>query len=548
MHGHCLMAIQMLTGREVIRTHVFWRLMMKRVLWGVFEQMRRYSSDSHDALEQEGQVALTDIGLVVQATEDCPNEEGVGDAGSREAAVSPPNDGFELRTTSFYEDYLHRGDVEPLASMNFYVYGMHVSCVHVQQIGNRRSSVPEFEFAAHYTKAKYYVQVLHPAPRVPHLHGVTMPTKDKDPEMRAAVHISLLRKHRCLDAACCGQPQAVKHIRKIPSSKRHRVLAASGDIRAVVDATGALAEWKATEAEMQTLADHADVVDTIALREFEVPGAKHKSDTLLYLIESFTDAKRPVARVRKPQRARGKRASQLRGYVLPRFSVRVMTGILDFFGVVVDDGKEQTLIGNPQEHFTTASAVLSLGGSVRRASYGWHAEQLSAAEYVAVVSREVSANLDLMSEARKRPRPAQVQPTGEEHAEDLGLRAEFVEVEGSENSVDMDDLEHVPLGDVLTLAHRLTVKTGGPGKVSASTQRATEFVKQYADKYAQIQRPRPCQREDVKGRIPQTMPLRQSEIHLGLKSQTEMLESRKDKDYKGDAESEDEFISHIPRR
>eukprot|EP00435_Cladocopium_sp_Y103_P009554 s4406_g2.t1 len=127
----------------------------------------------------------------------------------------------------------------------------------------------------------------------------------------------------------------------------------------------------------------------------------------------------------------------------------------------------------------------------------------------------------------------------------------------------MDDLEHVPLvkpelqyqprlhvdqGDVLTLAHRLTVKTGGPGKVSASTQRATEFVKQYADKYAQIQRPRPCQREDFRGRIPQTMPLRQSEIHLGLKSQTEMLESLKDKDYKGDAESEDEFISHIPRR
>ena len=29
----------------------------------------------------------------------------------------------------------------------------------------------EFDFAAHYTKAKYYVQILHPAPRVPYLHG-----------------------------------------------------------------------------------------------------------------------------------------------------------------------------------------------------------------------------------------------------------------------------------------------------------------------------------------------------------------------------------------
>ena len=126
------MAIHMLTGREVLRTHIFWRLMLKRVLWGVFEEMRRHSG-SHDALEAEGQIALADIGLATASTEDCSVEAGVTETHFREAAMSPPNDGFELRTTSFYEDYLHRGDVEPLASMNFYVYGMHVSCVHVQQ-------------------------------------------------------------------------------------------------------------------------------------------------------------------------------------------------------------------------------------------------------------------------------------------------------------------------------------------------------------------------------------------------------------------------------
>ena len=36
MHGFCLMSLQLLTGREVLRTHVFWRVMLKRVLWGVF--------------------------------------------------------------------------------------------------------------------------------------------------------------------------------------------------------------------------------------------------------------------------------------------------------------------------------------------------------------------------------------------------------------------------------------------------------------------------------------------------------------------------------
>ena len=168
-----------------------------------------------------------------------------------------------------------------------------------------------------------------------------------------------------------------------------------------------------------------------------------------------------------------------------------------------------------------------------------------------------------MSEARRRPRPAQVQPSAEDNAEDLGLRAEYVEVDGSDGSVDADDLEHVPLvkpdvqyqprlhvdqGDVLTLAHRLTVKTGGPGKVSASTQRATEFVKQYAEKYVEIQRPRACHREDASGDVPMSMPLRQGDIHMGLKHQSNLLEARKEKDVQAGAESDDEFTTHISSR
>ena len=168
-----------------------------------------------------------------------------------------------------------------------------------------------------------------------------------------------------------------------------------------------------------------------------------------------------------------------------------------------------------------------------------------------------------MSEARRRPRPAQVQPSAEDNAEDLGLRAEYVEVDGSDGSVDADDLEHVPLvkpdvqyqprlhvdqGDVLTLAHRLTVKTGGPGKVSASTQRATEFVKQYAEKYVEIQRPRACHREDASGDVPMSMPLRQGDIHMGLKHQSNLLEARKEKDVQAGAESDHEFTTHISSR
>ena len=251
MRGHCLMAIQLLTGREVIRTHVFWRLMLKRVLWGIFEEMRRCTED------ETQQVGLSDVAFTVDAASrgEVPEVSGARKLGQSSA------ENVELRTASFYEDYLHRGDVEPLAAMNFYVYGMHVSCVHVSRTSG--TDFAEFEFEPHYSKAKQYVQVLHAAPRVPYLHGVSMPTKLKDGEMWAAVHCALLRKHRCDSAHHCGRAQAVKHIRKIPVSPRKRVLVQGGDARAsLLDKTGILGEWRATEAETQTLAARADVPRT----------------------------------------------------------------------------------------------------------------------------------------------------------------------------------------------------------------------------------------------------------------------------------------------
>ena len=251
MHGHCLMAIQLLTGREAIKTHVFWRIMLKRVLWGIFEEMRRLSDENESLLEREQQVALTDIGLATG-----PNEEELEEESALGCVVTKQHENVEFRTTSFYEDYLHRGEVEPLASMNFYVYAMHVDVVHFNRVG---SNDTEYEFVGHYSKAKHYVQVIHVAPRIPYLHGVTMPTKEKDMEMWAAVHVAVLRKHCCSDPSACGKAQAVKHIRKIPAGKRRRrVVRAGTDRQCLQDASGILGEWKATEAEMQTLADRAD--------------------------------------------------------------------------------------------------------------------------------------------------------------------------------------------------------------------------------------------------------------------------------------------------
>jgi hypothetical protein len=207
--------------------------MMKRVLWGVFEEMRRNAEKLADSFELQTTAAVEDIELP--------------QAGTQAA---------DTRATSFYEDYLHRGIAEPLASMNLYVYAMHVSAVPSREAG--KFDHGEFDFSEHYVKAKTHVQVLHAAPRIPYLHGISMPTKQKDPDMWAAVHIALLRKHCCEDEKVCGQASAVRHIHIFPGKSRVRVVSPGNDARIVKDSTGVLAEWKATEARVQCLADRAD--------------------------------------------------------------------------------------------------------------------------------------------------------------------------------------------------------------------------------------------------------------------------------------------------
>ena len=59
----CLMSLQLLTGREVLRTHIFWRIMLKRVLWGIFEEMRRNTETYESALEAETGVPIEDLDL-----------------------------------------------------------------------------------------------------------------------------------------------------------------------------------------------------------------------------------------------------------------------------------------------------------------------------------------------------------------------------------------------------------------------------------------------------------------------------------------------------
>ena len=59
-----------------------------------------------------------------------------------------------MNSDAFYDDWLHRGLVEPLRHMNHYLYGMHVSVVPTIDAEDR--GVHYVDFAGHYSKYGQY--------------------------------------------------------------------------------------------------------------------------------------------------------------------------------------------------------------------------------------------------------------------------------------------------------------------------------------------------------------------------------------------------------
>ena len=160
--GNCLMALQLLTGREALRTHYAWQLMMKTPMWMAFECRRELQG--YDERQPGDEVLLNAIAATAsgeeeesEREEECEEErsshedEKVGDAPlaselktsateSRTDVVASPlvspvaavrQKRMRLQTDNFYNDYLHRcsDDSGPLASMSYYTYAMWVRVV-----------------------------------------------------------------------------------------------------------------------------------------------------------------------------------------------------------------------------------------------------------------------------------------------------------------------------------------------------------------------------------------------------------------------------------
>ena len=296
--GNCLMAMQLLTGREVLRSHFPWQLLMKHSMWMALQHRRERQGfderapdgdlmtlDAAEASSSQGEgdasgdsscvseSSLSDVeddGLVADghgagahasacgrdaeaqalaasspaadaagcvsaataldgahALQVSPDEPTVED--SLMAPAEPPaashgsvtiskqgqdpsaeGSKVRLRNDTFYDDCLHRGDVEeaefdalldtPLRHMSYYDYGMYVKVVP----GDPANLLPnQYPFATHHAKYHDYVQELRQHLVIPYISGFTMQTKERDAETNACFKQVLLRPHHCRDPAHC---------------------------------------------------------------------------------------------------------------------------------------------------------------------------------------------------------------------------------------------------------------------------------------------------------------------------------------------------------
>ena len=312
------MVVQMLTRREVIRSHVPWQLMLKHAMWMAFEHRRSLEGLPASSLPDAQMVPVTTLeGQAMDLEEEHEDlhlgkdecrEDGMCGDGSRkgtegEQEVSTAGSVSIVKTRrkndTFYDDYLHSGTHEyidrgtsfetPMGYMNYYEYGMFVKIIP----GNPHALKPnQYAFEEHHDKYDDFVQELRESPAVPFIHGFTMPTKEKDEETHACFMQVLLRPHRCRGPEHCYGCDATHEFcskRRLREQRRNEHGIPSLDVCGLPTYVtnykhSYVQPWQLFQAKQLSLAANADVKihnsrkqpvlqDTTLLRAWWLPGA-----------------------------------------------------------------------------------------------------------------------------------------------------------------------------------------------------------------------------------------------------------------------------------
>ncbi len=543
---------------------------MKRPAWSAYEALRR----SETGLASESPAEDLPLDTVIVPL-DGPVES---PAGGEIVHVVPDRDPI-VSNSAHYDDYLHRGDQELLAAMDQYAYGAFVAVV--SRLEAETAGQHYYEFMPHYTKFEHSVQVLLEAPRTPFLHGITTPTRTKDAATNAMVHQILLRPTRCPGPGRCHD--CVAHSRHYLSPRPLASIASqryygfarprARKARRVLGAERFVAPWLAYEAEQQVLAARADakladgrrvavLPDVTTERTWWLPNADRHTVVQDWLLPWLRGAGRRLyhgpwlgggaAHCRKVRasvataRPRNERAPFV-GFLAPLPDHAAYT-VLRFVGHVASDDNELVLIGNNEAALELAKAHACEAGRrdpfPRHTSLGVHDEQLFPSEFLAHLRVEVSANLDLMAEARGRPRPGAMHPDAIlDEEKDVGRGAERVEVEDEEplapapdafgeerppraarsETVSYKPRWRAPDQDVFDLIHRTKELKTLDGRAGDHFKRLQDFTKAYGGLYQALAEAHPVTPSTVLS-CPSALDVMGS--NAALKRQRELREQR----------------------
>jgi len=541
--GNCLMIMQMLTRREVVRSHLPWQLMTKHAMWMAFEHRRQLeglpSRPCSDPLAVTMLEASVANGCAVEAPaekssgesdESSADEEAAGDACGPAVTTDAQDNSsgtqgaaqvnIRRRNDTFYDDYLHRGWQEvdaggktvctPLVHMSYLEYGAYVRIV----LGDPWTLRPnQYAFVAHHSKFHTHIQELRQSPAVPFIHGFTMPSVEKDAETNACFKQLLLRPHVCRGPQHCMQCDATfrfctARLKWQRARDEHGVPEEDLSARPVFERVrlySYVPQWHLFESRQLQLAERADqkiksskkypvLPDTSCMREFWLPGAIRNS----VVHEHFV----PLLRAK---------FAELRATVL--------WDILRLAGWVRTDVGQVIGIAGTEAELARVQAML--GKDCGYTGPGFHDEQLTIQEFLAWRRVEYAARLDFMAEARGRPRPGREHPDavaddpdgthGGSARDDEAAFDEEVALPGAEEG-GFDDESGKPLqvdpqlayqprypiseDEVFDTVHRLREAQAGCKNTRSQKKRMFEtFMHEHEQEYGEARRPRAVQSE-----------------------------------------------------
>ena len=485
------MIMQMLTGREVLRTHYPWQLMTKHAVFMAMEHRRRLegfeerqpkgvepislfeaASESETAKDSESEATSLDDANgndakrrkehADAASDDAdeemgsdaavvlPEEEEVAPAAAATVSPSKRTTRCRLRNDTFYDDYLHRGSHDfmegfgfaetPLCKMSLYEYAALVRVVH----GNPDAlKTHQYAFERHHAKFETFVQELRPSPVPPYVHGFTMPTAERDPETNAMFKQLLLRPHRCKGPKHCLSYDATSEFCNDLQIKKQQVFLANGVPKKYIDGR-------------KVFEDRTEYTYRRQWRRFEARQAALalKADEKIHRAEKFP-VLQDVTSCRSWWYSGARRGGEVHTHLAPmlsrichrtrkeeevkvwehRLPTNIVWAILRFAGNFRDAKGDVVCVANKSSEIGELRKVF--GMDVSFTSPGVHDEQLTAEELFAWRRSECAARLESMAEARGKPRPGNAHPHAEADDPDGvhgGLAAEDADFEHENES------------------------------------------------------------------------------------------------------------------